>query len=455
MTRDMTSGHPLKVIIPFFLSMTAANFFSQLYHVVDTMVVGRCLGSNALASVGACGAIQFLFNGGIIGFPVGLSIITGQRCGAKDADGVRRSVCVSLIINFCVLVLLELFGLTGLESLLYKMDTPPELIQNAYDYFFIIILGMPWLAFYMLFSAQMRALGDSRRPVYVIIGSSTLNGVLDWLFVSSFNWGIKGAAWATVVSQVLSAFACLLFIRYSLPELHPHRSSWRNPFKLYWKHLALAFPLALQFSIMGFGSLVLQTAFNRFGEDLVAASTAASRLDAMVWIPFLSLGATVSAYSAQNFGAKRFDRIRQGLRYCGGAMFFFSVVIAAVCIVFYHPLLRIFLNEADLTPVILDGAKTLIYSVSPFYPMLGLIVIYRNALQGMGYSMLPLIGGILETAGRIFAAVYLAKAFGYQGVCFASALVWTSNGLLMYVVYVVVLRQLMKKQKAQNLEKMG
>lgn len=439
MTQDMTKGHPLKTIAPFFFSMTIAQLFTHMYGFVDTAIVSRWLGDNALAAVGSTGSINFLFTGFVSCLPSSLTIITGQRFGAKDADGMRRSVCVSLVVTLISSIIMTLGSVLFIDDLLVLMKTPEAIYEDTYCYIFTVMLGIPASSFYFLFSSMMRALGDSRRPVYVIICSSILNVCLDLLFICKCGWGIAGAAWATVIAQMVSAVVCMGFIVFKMPELHPTIQSWNNKFKLYWEHLYVSVPIAIQFTIMGSGATIVQTAVNKFGEEKVAAIAAGSRLYALIWIPIGALGMAVTAYTAQNYGARNFRRIRSGVSICWRAAIAFSLVFGLLIYLFKRPLLGIFLDSGQETEGIIIAGEQYLNRVAPFFISLSMIVIYRSALQGMGHTLPPLIGGIVETICRLITAFYLARHFGYIGVCYNEGLVCTSNGLLLFAVYLYIM----------------
>lgn len=450
MTQDMTKGHPLKTIIPFFLSMTIAQLANNVYGIVDTAIVGQYLGSDALGAVGSTGSIHFLFSGFVATLPCGLAIITGQRYGAHDRVGVRRSVCISLILTLISSMIVALFAFFKMRWLLTLMKTDPTIFEMTYDYISTVMLGIPATSFYFLFSAQLRALGDSTRPVYVIIASSIMNALLDLLFVCVLHWGIKGAAWATVFSQIASCICCALIIRYKVKELLPRRRSWSNPFRRYFDHLYVALPMAFQFSLMGLGATIVQSAVNHFGPDSIAGVSAAARIDSFIWIPLGALGMAATAFTAQNFGAERFDRIKQGVSYCWRFSLVFSVIFGICVIVFYKEMLMIFLDEESTSPDVFIAGQKYIYRAAPFYIMLSMIVIYRNAIQGMGHTMWPIVGGAIETVCRCFVAYYLAEKYGFIGVCYTQALVLTPNGLFMRITYMLLLRMHFRIQKMQH-----
>ena len=440
MAKDLTRGNPLRIILLFSIPLAIGNACNQLYSMVDSMIVGRWCGPDKLAAVGNAGSVIFMLLGFFWGLPAGFTIITGQRFGAKDPVGVRRSFCASVVLCSALVAAVTLVFLAYLRPILVAMNTPENILADSLRYLRIIVVGTPSMTFYLLMSFLMRALGDSRRPLYVIVFSSFLNAALDLFLVCVLGMEVAGAAVATVISQFLSGLICLLIILRKFPELIPHgREDWRFDLKYYWEHLRVAVPMALQFSVTGVGCVILQSAFNQFGSDTVAATTAASRLEGLICIPFFAIGTTLAAYAAQNSGANNYRRILVGVRSGWLITAFVAVTGAILMMVFSAQLLQMFL-DVKASPDILRAGRQYIYTVAPAYISLGMILIFRNTLQGMGCSLIPLLGGAMETLSRIFTAVYLAKWFGYTGACFASGITWTITGVMLMVYYVYEIR---------------
>ena len=304
MAKDLTRGNPLKIILLFSIPLAIGNACNQLYTMVDLMIVGRWCGPDKLAAIGNAGSVIFMLLGFFWGLPAGFTIITGQRFGAKDAPGVRRSFCASVVLCSALVAAVTLVFLAYLRPILVAMKTPDNILEDSLKYLRIIVAGTPSMTFYLLMSFLMRSLGDSKRPLYVIVFSSFLNAGLDLLLVCKFNLDVAGAAYATVFSQLISGLICLGIILKKFPELLPAgRSDWRIDWRFYWEHLRVAVPMALQFSVTGLGCVILQSAFNQFGSGTVAATTAAGRLEGLICIPFFAIGTTLAAYTAQNSGA--------------------------------------------------------------------------------------------------------------------------------------------------------
>ena len=447
MAKDLTRGNPLKIILLFSIPLAIGNACNQLYSMVDSMVVGRWCGPDKLAAVGNAGSVVFMLLGFFWGLPAGFTIITGQRFGAKDAPGVRRSFCASVVLCSSLVAAVTLVFLAYLRPILVLMKTPDNIIEDSLKYLRIIVAGTPFMTFYLLTSFLMRSLGDSKRPLYVIVLSSFLNVGLDLLLVCKFDMEVAGAAYATIISQLVSGVICLWIIMKKFPELLPaDRSDWRIDWRFYWEHLRVAVPMALQFSVTGLGCVILQSAFNQFGSGTVAATTAASRLEGLICIPFFAIGTTLAAYTAQNSGANNYRRILVGVRSGWLITAVISAVGAILMMLFSAQLLRMFL-DVEASPEILWAGRQYIYTVAPAYVSLGMILIFRNTLQGMGCSLVPLLGGAMETVSRIFTAVFLADWFGYKGACFASGITWTITGVMLLVYYVYEIRARLKGKR--------
>ena len=435
MAKDLTRGKPLKIILLFSIPLAIGNACNQLYSMVDSVIVGRWCGPHKLAAIGNAGSVIFMLLGFFWGLPAGLTIITGQRFGAKDATGVRRSFCASVVLCSAFVAAVTLVFLAFLRPILEAMNTPEEVLEDSLRYLRIIVAGTPSMTFYLLMSFLMRSLGDSKRPLYVIVFSSILNAGLDLLLVCKFGMDVAGAAYATVASQFVSGLICLGIVLKKFPELVPReRSDWRIDWRFYWEHLRVATPMAFQFSVTGFGCVILQRAFNQFGPNTMAATTAAGRLEGLICIPFFAIGTTLAAYTAQNSGANNYRRILLGVR----SGWLITAVIAEagaiLMMVFSSQLLQMFLDVKS-SPGILLAGRQYIYTVAPAYISLGMILIFRNTLQGMGCSLVPLLGGAMETLSRIFTALILAEKFGYSGACFASGITWTITGVMLWGYY--------------------
>ncbi len=444
-TRDMTQGSPIRLLLTFSFPLLIGNLFQQFYNMADTIIVGRTLGVNALAAVGATGSIMFLVLGFAQGLAGGLAVITAQRFGAQDAAGVRRSFTTSILLSAGFTLLLTAVSLLAARPLLEGMNTPADIIDDAYRYLSVIFAGIFASLFFNLLSSVIRALGDSRTPLFFLIIASVCNMVLDIVFIVNFGMGVAGAAWATVIAQVLSGLLCLLYIfrRFAILRLHREDWVWRGRFA--WEHLRIATPMAFQFCIIAVGSIVVQGVLNGFGSTTVAAFTAASKIDQLATQPLASIGVAIATFSAQNYGAGKYRRIRDGVRKSTLLSLAFSLAGAGLVIGLGHPLVRLFVGEAD--PTVFTQAQTYLNLVSIFYFLLGCVFVYRNTIQGMGRAMVPMVAGVFELVMRVAAALVLARFIGYAGVCLASPLAWLGSCALIIPTYLATLRRLLPQEE--------
>ena len=440
MAKDMTKGSPWRLLLGFSIPLLIGNIFQQLYNLADAVIVGKTLGADALAAVGATGSVMFLVFGFYFGLTGGLTVVTGQRFGAGDPEGVRKSVAASTIIC-AILSLVSTFACVAATPLILRlMNTPDAIYAESHTYMSAMFWGTATIVFYGQVSSILRALGDSMTPLVFLIVSCLLNIGLDLLFIRAFGWGVGGAAWATVIAQALSALLCLAYMLWRYPMLRLRTCNWNVCPAFYLEHLRVAMPMALQFSITAVGIVVLQAALNRFGATYIAAVTAANKIDSIAIQPMFSFSMAMAAYAAQNYGARDVGRIRRGTWSCAIMSLAFAVPMGVVLILFAKPLVRLFLD--DPSEEILQAAQTFMNINCGFYVVLDLLLIYRNVLQGMGYTFYPLMAGVAELILRVVAAIFLAQSWGYPGVCFAHPLAWFGATAVLLADYLVVMRHL-------------
>lgn len=445
MLNDLTKGKPLKLIIAFTLPLLIGNIFQQFYSMADTIIVGRTLGVDAVAAVGATGSISFLIIGFALGLTGGFAVITSQRYGAGDLDGVRKSITTSIFLSVISTVILTVISMLGARSLLEMMQTPQNIIEDSYTYIIIIFAGIFASMFYNLISSILRALGDSLTPLIFLIVASVLNIILDFVFILAFGMGVEGPAIATVLSQFISGLLCLFYTMKKFPMLHLKKQDWKLDLDFTFQHLRVAVPMALQFSITAIGAIVLQWALNPLGSTTIAAFTAAAKIDQLVGQPICSLGIAMATYAAQNYGANRIDRVKKGVNTSIIFSMTLSVVGAVLILLVGRFLIGVFVG-ADETEVIELG-MTYFKWVVGFYPILGLLFIYRNVLQGLGYAFTPMMAGVCELVMRIFAAFYLTANFGYIGACLAGPAAWVGAVLLLLPAYFVSMHKITRRYK--------
>lgn len=449
MTSDLTAGKPLRKIILFTIPIFIGNVFQQLYSMVDAIIVGQTINNDALAGVGATGAISFLIIGFVQGLTAGFAVKTSQLFGAKDEEGVRRSIASSILLGAGLTVVLTAVSVVTTMPLLKLMQTPDDIIGYSYDYIVTIYWGLIATVFYNLGSSVLRAIGDSRTPLVFLVVAAVLNVGLDFLFIVAFKMGVAGAGWATVLSQGVSAIGCFAFLFARFKRFRIRGKHFANPPMFYWQHMAIGLPMALQFSITSIGMMVQQTALNKLGSVAVTAYTAASKIDNLATQSLYALGSTVATYCGQNYGAGQFSNIRKGVRYSMAI----GVVCALVGLAFVtlgaEPMTKLF--SSDVTDEIMDMSKQYLLWQGGFYIFLAIIFVYRDALQGIGRSALTMVGGMLEVAGRVVASLVFAKHFGFAGICASNPTAWVFVDIFLVIAYIVILHRILKKRRQLGL----
>lgn len=442
MATSLTTGRPWRVILTFAVPLLIGNVVQQLYQVVDTVVVGRELGVNSLAAVGATGSLLFLLLGFAWGMTSGFAIPTAQAFGAKDAPGVRRSVATGTLLSAAASIVITIGGPLLAEPVLVLMQTPPELLAEATLFTQVSFLGGGATMFFNYLSAIIRAIGDSRTPLVFLTIACALNVVLVILLVGPVGWGVAGAALATVVAQAVSVLLCLEFVRRRMPMLHVRREDWRVTRGDIADHLRLGLPMGFQASIIAIGTLVVQVALNVLGAEAIAAYTAASRVDSLATALLASLGLAVSMYVAQNFGGRRPDRIRSGVVQATWMAIVASLVLGIVLIAFGTHLVRLFVGDG--ADEVVELAHLMLIINGSTYALLGVLFVLRGALQGLGQAMIPTITGVVELFARVAAAVVLGAVLGFAGVAMSNPLAWVGAVVILIPAYVRAHRALAK-----------
>lgn len=445
MAKSMTSGKPAKLILLFALPLIVGNVFQQFYSMADTIIVGRTIGVNALAAVGCTGSISFFVLGFVMGFTSGLAIITAQRFGAQDEEGIKTSFATSLLLGAAVSVLLTVAAIFLARPFLEILQTPPEIIDDAAAYITIIFWGIPASLLFNLASNMMRALGDSRTPLFFLIFTCCVNIALDFTFILVFHMGVAGAGVATILSQLLSGVLCMIYIMKKVPLLWVRKEHFRAGKQEIVRHLNIAFPMAFQMSIIAIGALILQFALNGLGAVSVAAYTAAQKIDSIATMPINSLGAAMSTYSAQNYGANKVERIRKGVFQCILMSVSFSIIMGLVNIFAGSKLAAIFVGSGETE--VLSLARTYLSINGTFYFILALLFIYRFTLQGLGKGLVPTIAGVMELVMRTASALLLVKTFGFAGACMANPLAWLGALVPLAVAYYMIMHKMLGKSE--------
>lgn len=422
MTKDMTKGSVLKLIISFAIPMFLGMLFQQFYSMVDTMIVGKLLGVNPLAGVGSTASLNFMVIGFCSGVCNGFAIPVAQMFGARNDSDLRRYVANSTWLCVAFSVVLTLGVSIACRPILKLMNTPEEIFSYAYIYILIIFLGIPFTFLYNILAAIIRSLDDSKTPVVFLAISSVINIVLDLVFILVFHMSVEGPALATVISQAVSGGICLWYMKKKFPVLKISREEW----KFRKRHAAIlckmGIPMGLQYSITAIGTLVIQTAVNSLGASVVAGVTAAQRINAFVACPIESLGQTMAPFAGQNAGAGKTDRIGRGLLLASLCGFAASAVLFVIIIFTGRDLSLLFLESSQTE--IIDYAYRFLLFCSGGYCLLTLVNAVRFSIQGMGFSGLAVTAGIMEMGARTFAGLCLAKWLGFTGICMAHPLAW-------------------------------
>ena len=443
MIQDMTAGNPTKLIVKFALPLLIGNLFQQLYNLSDIIIVGHLLGINALAAVGATAPVFFVFLLIAFGFTGGLTVITAQRFGAKDYHGMRSSVTHSLMASVALSLFIALMLMAFLRPLLKLMNVPQEIMEDAYTFMFILSGGMIMIVFFNLLSGFIRAVGDSKTPLYFLMFSSILNIALNLVLIYYFKMGVEGSATGTVIAVSISVICCLWFISKKIPILHLSKADWKFNPKFMKEHLDVAVPMAIQFAVLSLGMLILQSVCNSFGPEIIAALTAAIRVEQVATQPLLALGLAMATYSAQNWGAGRLHRIREGVRYSAIMALSFSIALALSVRFIGEEMIGVFI-EAGNDNVVRIACEYLDISTL-FYFFLGMIFVFRNTLQGIGKAGIPLAAGFTELLMRSFAAIWLAQVIGYKGLFYAGPIAWLGAGLVVTIGYWLTIKRFSSK----------
>ncbi|MDO4333167.1 MAG: MATE family efflux transporter [Eubacteriales bacterium] len=443
MELDMTKGSPFRLIVKFIIPIILGNIFQQLYSVVDTVIVGQFVGVQALAAVGATGTISFLILGFMQGLTTGFTVLTSQRFGAGDKEGVKKSVGNSYILSAIVTVFMTILSAAGMGWLLRVMQTPDDIFEMSKTYILIICLGMGFTILYNLLSSMLRAVGNSKVPLYFLILAAVLNVVLDLVLIIVFQMGVAGAAVATVASQGVSGLLCLLYILKKVPLLQIGKQHFKPEAWCMKNQLSIGIPMALQFSITAVGAIMVQAALNMLGSTVVAAYTVACKVEQFVTQVYGAMGMTMATYSAQNRGIGNLDRIKKGAKIAFWMSAVYSVAAYAVLELTLPWVVRLFL-AGDLTEV-LSYVRIYVTICGIFFIPLGMIFIYRNVMQGCGYGFLPMMGGVVELVCRAVVAVIAAHLLSYEGVCCANASAWGITGVFLWISYRFVMRKMERK----------
>ncbi|KMW41391.1 hypothetical protein HMPREF1000_01551 [Parabacteroides sp. D26] len=440
----MTGGAVFPLLFSFTMPLLLGNLLQQTYSLIDAAIVGKFLGINSLAAVGASTSVIFLILGFCNGCCAGFGIPVAQKFGARDYATMRRYVAVGLQLATVMSVVIAAVSGFYCRDILRGMQTPGNIFDGAYDYLFVTFIGIPCTFFYNLLASIMRALGDSKTPFWFLLFSTVLNVFLDLFCILVLGWGVMGAAIATVFSQGLSAILCYLYMLRKFPILRATSSEDRRFHTgLARTLLAMGVPMGLQFSITAIGSIMLQSANNALGTACVAAFTSAARIKMFFICAFESLGIAMATYCGQNYGAGKPERILQGIKVSSLMMLTYAAATWMILMLGSRSLALLFVAPSEVE--ILDYTEQFLHISCWFFPAVGLLCILRYAIQGVGFSNLAMLSGVSEMIARILVSLYAVPAFGFLGVCFGDPLAWVAADLFLIPAFLYVYKKIKKR----------
>ena len=433
MNVDLMHGPIFTSLVLFMLPILISNLFQQLYNTVDTMIVGNVLGDNALAAIGSCGSIYELLVGFGIGIGNGLAIVAARSYGAQDEDLLKRTVAGSIVIGLAASLIITTAGFFGLRPLLHLLDTPAEILEDAYSYIIVIDLGVIVMFLYNLCAGLLRAIGNSVMPLVFLLISSALNVGLDLWFIAGMGMGVRGAAVATVIAQGISVVLCVLYVLAKVRILIPAKKHLNVGSHLYWELFSQSISMGLMSSIVSAGSVVLQYGINGLGTLTIAGHTAARKLFAFTDMPLISMANAGSTFVSQNRGANQPERVRRGMR----QMYLYSVavMIAAVLLMNFGAEWLVKLISGSSEAVVLENGARYLRWNAPFYAVLGVLLCTRYALQSLGQKVLPLFSSVIELVGKVIFVLVFIPRFAYNAVILCEPIIWCFMAAYLVTVY--------------------
>ena len=440
---DMTVGSPTRDIVRFALPLVCGYILQQMYMIIDAAIVGRFIGVGALAAVGASSSIMFLIMGFASGACSGFAIPVAQSFGAKDFSDMRRYVANAVRLSVAIAALMTVITCLLCTPILRMVNTPDSIFADAYTFLFLQFLSIPFTIAYNLLSGFIRALGNSQTPFYFLIFSSVVNIVLDLIFIPELHLGVEGVGFATMTAQAVSAWLCFLFIRRHMPLLIPNGDERRYDNRRALHLLNNGVPMGLQFSITAIGSIMLQSANNALGTVYVAAFTASMRVKYLFTCVFENIGVAMATYCGQNIGAGRVERIALGIRSAIKIMLVYFLFTIALIWPFADEMMMLFVDSSRTD--IIENAALFMRIANYFYPALGLLTILRYSIQGLGYSNLSMLSGVMEMLARCGVSLWLVPAFGFLGVTYGDPVAWVSADVFLVPCMVMLYRHLARK----------
>lgn len=449
MAKNLTTGKPLKLIMEFAVPLLAGNLLQQTYNIVDAAIVGKYLGSDQLASVGASSSVQFLVLGFCMGTCNGFSIPVAQKFGADDHKGMRSSIFNSAILAVVLSIILTVACALGCSGILQLLKTPDKIFDDAYKYLLVIFLGIPCTILYNFLSGILRAVGDSKTPFLFLVISTVLNIILDLVCIIVFKWGCMGAAIATITAQGISGILCFMLIRKKYDILKLTKEDRVYDKKNMWIMAIIGIPMGLQFSITAIGSMVLQSVNNGLGEIYISAFTAGMRIKMFAMCPYDAIATAVSTFVSQNYGAKKYDRIKKGIVQGIVVGLVYAVLVFVVLAVFGRLLSLIFINREDTA--VLDASAMYLKYLGMFYWAIAFLNVCRMCTQGLGFTGRAIFSGVVEMIARIVVAVVFVPMFGFTAVCFADQTAWVCACFYIVPTCIYCVKKLKKQDEDAGL----
>lgn len=440
MIYDMTKGSPFKAILSMTIPAMIGNIFQQLYGMVDAVIVGRYLGQNALAAVGATSSIYSMVLWFVIGTAGGFATVVAQDFGSGNYKKMRERICTAVILAFGITLITTLISVCTVKHILIWMNTPDEIMEGAYHYITVILGGLTATMIYNLSAGISRAMGDAKTPLIFLIMASILNIVLDIVLIRNFHMGPEGAAYATVLSQAISGVLCVFYIYKKFTILHFEKDDWKYRKEDAAKLLKIGLPLGLNGIVTASGIIIFQVAVNGYGTEVVVAFAAGAKVEQLATQLLSAFCITMTNFVGQNFGAGKIENMKKGIKQC----FFFMLVTAfvgvIVLVVFGGSIVGLFIKNP--TENVIAFAAEYLNCCGIFLPVLGTNFVFRSAAQGMGDARIPIINGIVESVSRGLWAVYLCTYGNFHQLCLANPLTWALATILMVVLYRRKIRQI-------------
>lgn len=447
-TKDLTQGSPMKLVLSFTAPLLFGFLFQQLYSFVDTAIVGRFLGASALAAVGSTGSINFLILGFCMGCCSGFSIPIAQAFGAKDDTELRRYVMNSAYLSGFISVVMGVATALASPAMLHMMNTPADILHEANAYIQPIFAAIPITVLYNMASGVLRSLGDSKTPVVFLTIAALLNIVLDVVFIVVFGMGVAGAAWATIISQAVSGVGCLAVMIRKFPILKMHRDDLLLRKRYQLRLFTMGVPMGLQYAITAVGTVVIQTAINSLGTLAVAAVTAGLKLSMIYCCVIDALATTMATFAGQNIGAKKVHRVRQGLKASSVIGIVYCVIAFVTIWLWGDKLIGLFVEQQE-AEVISLAHRFLIINAAFYVPLL-FVNIVRFAIQGMGFTRVAMVAGVMEMIGRSFVAIVLVPMFGFIAGALANPIAWILADAFLFPCYFYVEKKLSQKLRCDS-----